>query len=143
MRYKQSTLGVGWAIIQPLMLMVVFTFVFGRLAVSGRQSTTFRIPSSISPPWLPWLFFSASLMQAANSLVGNTQLVTKVYFPRLVLPIATVLAAFVDFVIAFAILLVIEGVYGIYPRPAALLVVPAALLLTMFAALGADCGSAR
>jgi lipopolysaccharide transport system permease protein len=135
-RYKQSALGIGWAVVQPLLLMVVFTFVFGRLAGLGK--TTHGVPYSVFTfsALLPWLFFANSITQASNSLVGNTQLVTKVYFPRLVLPLANVLAAFVDFVIAFVILIGIEAAYGIHPRVEALVVVPLALVLAATAALG-------
>lgn len=136
-RYKQTVLGIGWAVVQPLVLMVVFTFVFGRLA--GLSSKTGGIPYPVFnyAALLPWLFFATSITQASMSLVANSQLLTKVYFPRLVIPLANVLAALVDFAIAFVILLVMEGAYGIHPRPQALFALPLLLLLAAVAALGA------
>ena len=136
-RYKQTVFGIGWAVIQPLVLMIVFTLVFGRLA--GLSSKTGGIPYPVFnyAALLPWLFFATSITQASGSLVANSQLLTKVYFPRLVLPLSNVLAALVDFAIAFVILLVLEAAYGLHPRPQALFAIPLLLLLAAAAALGA------
>ena len=103
-RYKQTVIGVLWALIRPLLTMVVFTIVFGRIA---------QLPSDGSTPYalmvfagmLPWTFFSTGLAEASNSLVNSANLISKVYFPRLIVPIATVVVAFVDFLISFAILI--------------------------------------
>ena len=103
-RYKQTAIGVLWALIRPLLTMVVFTIVFGRIA---------QLPSDGSTPYalmvfagmLPWTFFSTGLAEASNSLVNSANLISKVYFPRLIVPIATVVVAFVDFLITFAILI--------------------------------------
>jgi lipopolysaccharide transport system permease protein len=103
-RYKQTAIGVAWALIRPLLTMVVFTIVFGRIA---------QLPSDGTAPYalmvfagmLPWTFFSNGLAEASNSLVNNANLISKVYFPRLIVPIATVVVAFVDFLITFAILI--------------------------------------
>lgn len=113
-RYKQTVVGVLWAVIQPLLTMVVLTLVFGRLA---------GLPSEGAAPYaimvyaamLPWQFFANSLSGSGNSLVGNAQLISKVYFPRLVIPTAQVITAFIDFLIAFSILLVLMIAYQFWP----------------------------
>jgi lipopolysaccharide transport system permease protein len=102
-RYKQTVIGAAWALIRPFLTMVVFTVIFGKLA---------GLPSDGTAPYalmvfagmLPWSFFSTALSDASNSLVSNANLISKVYFPRLIVPIATVMTAFVDFLISFAIL---------------------------------------
>jgi len=102
-RYKQTVIGAAWALIRPFLTMVVFTVVFGQLA---------KLPSDGTAPYalmvfaglLPWSFFATALGDASNSLVGNANLISKVYFPRLIVPIAAVMVAFVDFLIGFAIL---------------------------------------
>jgi lipopolysaccharide transport system permease protein len=102
-RYKQTVIGVAWALIRPFLTMVVFTVIFGRIA---------KLPSDGSAPYalmvfagmLPWTFFSTGLSEASNSLINNANLITKVYFPRLIVPTATVVVAFADFLITFAIL---------------------------------------
>ena len=121
-RYKQTALGASWAIIQPLFTMIVFSLFFGRLA---------RVPSDGVPyplfsfaALVPWTFFANGLTQSANSVVASQQLVTKVYFPRLAIPIATVLAGLVDFVLAFAVLAGLMFWYHVVPGPRALWVVP-------------------
>src|SRR6266513_1969961 len=99
-RYKQTVIGVMWAVIRPLLTMVVFTVIFGKLA---------GLPSDGGAPYalmvfagmLPWGFFSTALADASNSLIGNANLISKVYFPRLIVPIAAVMSAFVAFVIGF------------------------------------------
>src|SRR5258708_28413746 len=102
-RYKQTVIGVAWALIKPLLTMVVFTVVFGKLA---------QLPSDGTAPYalmvfagmLPWTFFATAVADASNSLIGNANLISKVYFPRLIVPIAVVMVAFVDFLVSFAIL---------------------------------------
>src|SRR6476619_8217871 len=112
-RYKQTALGAAWAIIQPFFMMLVFSLFFGRLA---------RVPSDGIPypiftfcALLPWQLFAHALAESSNSLVANERLITKVYFPRLVVPISAVLGGLVDFTVAFAILLVMMVCYGIVP----------------------------
>jgi lipopolysaccharide transport system permease protein len=131
-RYKQSVLGAAWAVIQPLMTMVVFSVFFGRLA---------RIPSDGLPyplfafcALLPWQLFAHALGQASNSLVGNQSLITKVYFPRAIIPIAAVLGGLVDFGIAFLVLLAMMLYYGIMPT-AAVVSLPLFIALAMLTAL--------
>lgn len=132
-RYKQTVLGAAWAIIQPFFTMVVFSLFFGRLA---------RIPSDGIPypifsyaALVPWTFFANGLSQAANSLVSEANLIKKVYFPRLAIPIATVLSGAVDFALAFVVLLGMMFFYGIAPT-ANILWLPLFLLLAAVTALG-------
>jgi lipopolysaccharide transport system permease protein len=135
-RYKQTYLGVAWAIVQPVFFMVVFTLFFGRLA--GLQSKTRNIPYPIFTyaALLPWMLFANSLSQSASSLVGNSNLLRKIYFPRLALPLSTVLTALVDFCLAFVVLIGLMVYYGVYPHPVRLLVLPLLLLLALLTSLG-------
>src|SRR5215468_1962335 len=95
-RYKQTAIGVLWALIRPLLTMVVFTIVFGRIAQLPSDGTT-PYPLLVFAGMLPWTFFSSGLSDASNSLVNNSHLISKVYFPRLIIPIAAVVVAFADF----------------------------------------------
>jgi len=132
-RYKQTLLGVAWAGLQPLLLMVVLTLFFGSFAKqAGVPGPIFFFAGLV-----PWTFFANAVTQSSNSLVGNANLLSKVYFPRLAAPLAAVLATLLDFAIAFCILLVMMVVYGIYPRPIAIVAVPALLALAFVTALGA------
>ena len=132
-RYKQTVLGAAWAIIQPFFMMVVFSLFFGYLA---------RVPSDGIPypifaycALLPWQLFAHALTESSNSLVANERLITKVYFPRLVVPISAVLGGLLDFAIAFVILLLMMAYYGVRPTWA-IVTLPAFLLLAMLTALG-------
>jgi lipopolysaccharide transport system permease protein len=110
-RYKQTVLGFAWAIIQPVMLMIVFSIFFGRLAQMPSDGVPY--PIFVYAGLLPWTFFSNSITSSANSLVGSAHLVSKVYFPRLIIPLASIGSGLVDFVIAAAILLLLMIYYGI------------------------------
>lgn len=130
-RYKQSVLGMLWAILQPVSLMLMFTFIFSLVA---------KIPSDGAPyaifaysALLPWNYFSSAVSNATSSLVTNTQFVTKVYFPREILPATYVIASFVDFVIASTILLGLMIYYGVPLTIYALYTIPIILILTCFA----------
>src|SRR5213594_3928219 len=112
-RYKQTALGAAWAIIQPFFTMVVFSLFFGRLARVPSDGIPYPIFSFAA--LVPWTFFANGLTQSSNSLVGSANLIKKVYFPRLSVPLATVLSGIVDFLIAFAVLLVIMLYYGLVP----------------------------
>jgi lipopolysaccharide transport system permease protein len=112
-RYKQTALGAAWAILQPVMTMVVFSVFFGRLAKMPSDGIPY--PVFAFTALLPWQLFSHALSESSNSLVGNKNLITKVYFPRLVVPIAAVLSGLVDFGIAFMVLLGLMWYYGIVP----------------------------
>lgn len=103
-RYKQTIIGASWALIRPFLTMVVFTVVFSRIAKLPSDGIT-PYPLMVFVGTLPWTFFSTGLTDASNSLIGNSNLISKVYFPRLIVPIASVVVAFADFVIAFAILI--------------------------------------
>lgn len=132
-RYKQTVLGAAWAIIQPFFTMVVFSLFFGRLAKipsDGLPYTVFCYAALV-----PWTFFANGLSQASDSLVSNSNLIKKVYFPRLVIPIATVLSGIVDFVLAFLVLLGMMFYYGLTPT-IHILLLPAFLLLALVTALG-------
>lgn len=114
-RYKQAVMGVAWAILQPLLTMVVFTVVFNRAL--GIKSPSADVPYAVFSftGLLPWQFFAGALTRSGVSLVGNSNLLTKVYFPRLVIPISAVLGGLVDLGISFVVLLVLMAFYGIEP----------------------------
>lgn len=133
-RYKQTVLGAAWAIIQPFFTMVVFSVFFGRLA--GVPSDGLPYPVWSYCALLPWQLFAFSLTEAGNSLVANQNLITKVYFPRLAIPLAATLAGLFDFAIAFIVLLVLMVYYGIKPT-AAVWLLPLLLAIALAAALGA------
>ena len=112
-RYKQTLLGAAWAIIQPLMTMIVFSLFFGRLA--GVPSDGMPYPIFSYAALVPWIFFANGVTGSANSLVGSSHLITKVYFPRLVIPVSTVLSGIPDFLLAFLVLLGMMLFFGIAP----------------------------
>lgn len=132
-RYKQSLLGVAWAVIQPLFMMVIFTLFFGQLA--GIPSDGLPYPTFTLAGLLPWQLFSRALTDASTSLVVNERLITKVYFPRLLVPASAVLASLVDFAIAFVLLLIMMFFYGI-PPTWAMATLPLFILLALITALG-------
>lgn len=132
-RYKQTALGALWAIIQPLFMMAVFSLFFGRLAKVPSDGIPYPVFTLCA--LLPWQLFAHALTESSNSLVANERLITKVYFPRLVVPMAAVLGGLVDFAVAFIILLLMMFYYGIVPG-LAILTLPAFLLLAIFTALG-------
>jgi lipopolysaccharide transport system permease protein len=133
-RYKQTVIGAAWALIRPFLTMVIFTIVFGRIA---------RLPSDGSAPYalmvfagmLPWTFFSTGLSDASNSLIINANMITKVYFPRLIVPTATIAVAFVDLLISFAILVGMMGWYHFMPNWRFLLL-PAFVVFAFVASIG-------
>lgn len=130
-RYKQTTLGAAWAIIQPLVTMVIFTFFFGKLA----RVPTEGVPSPIFfySAVLLWTFFSNGVTSGANSLIGNSNLITKVYFPRLIIPSAAVAAGLLDFAIASVLLIALLAYYGFSVTWSYLMLVPLILLTTLLA----------
>src|SRR6202162_6134365 len=131
-RYKQTALGAAWAIIQPVMTMIVFSVFFGRLAKMPSDGIPY--PVFAFAALLPWQLFAFALSESSNSLVGSQNLITKVYFPRLVVPLAAVLAGLVDFAIAFVVLLGLMWYYGIRP-PGAIVLLPLFILFAVVAAL--------
>jgi lipopolysaccharide transport system permease protein len=132
-RYKQTLLGGLWAIIQPFVTMVIFSVVFGRLAKIPSDNIPYPIFSYAA--LVPWSFFVNSLNKSSLSLISNTNLITKVYFPRLILPFSAVIVGIVDFFIAFIILLIMMIFYGIIPT-LALIYLPFFILLTLITSLG-------
>ena len=132
-RYKQTVLGAAWAIIQPFMMMVVFSLFFGYLAKVPSDGIPYPIFAYCA--LLPWQLFAHALTESSNSLVANERLITKVYFPRLVVPISAVLGGLLDFAIAFVILLLMMAFYGVRPTWA-VVTLPAFLLLAILTALG-------
>lgn len=132
-RYKQTLLGAVWAVIQPLFAMLIFTLFFGRLA--GIPSDGIPYPLFAYAGLLPWMFFSNAVTNSGNSLVGSSNLITKVYFPRMIIPGASAAAGLVDFGIAFVILVVLMAHYGV-GITAGVLMMPAFIVLTMLLALG-------
>lgn len=133
-RYKQTVIGAAWSIIRPLLTTIVFTFVFSRVA---------NIPNSSAAPYvlmvyagmMPWQFFSNALTEASGSLIGNTNLVSKVYFPRMIIPASSVITSLVDFGISFLIMLVMFVIYGFMP-PVNILLLPLFVVLNFLAAFG-------
>jgi len=133
-RYKQTVMGALWAIIQPFFTMVIFTLFFGRLAKIPSDGVPYPIFSYAA--LVPWTFFANALTQASNSMVLSSNMIKKIYFPRLALPIATVLAGVIDFVLAFAVLLGMMLFYGLVPT-LNVLWLPLFLLLALVTSLGA------
>ncbi|MBC8182566.1 ABC transporter permease [candidate division KSB1 bacterium] len=133
-RYKQTIIGVLWAFIRPLLTIVVFTVVFGKIA---------KLPSEGTAPYaimvyaaiLPWQFFAAAVQESSNSLVANTQLISKVYFPRMIIPSSSIITGIIDFAISFAILIALMFFYQFYPTWN-MLMVPIFLLVALLTALG-------
>ena len=133
-RYKQTVIGVLWALIRPFLTMLVFTIIFGQIA---------RLPSDGTAPYplmvlaaiLPWTLFSSGLSEASNSLINNANLISKVYFPRLIVPTATVVVALVDFLISFSILVLMMAWYQFLPGWQ-IVVLPVFVLLALFASVG-------
>ena len=131
-RYKQTALGAAWAVIQPLLTMLVFTLFFGRLAKVPSDGIAYPLFSYTA--LLPWQLFAYALTESSNSVVANERLITKVYFPRLVVPLASILAGLVDFVIAFTLVIGMMVWYGVRPTWA-VLTLPFFVILTMVTAL--------
>lgn len=133
-RYKQTSLGIGWAVIQPIMMMVVFSIFFGRLAKMPSDGLPYPIFAYAA--LVPWTFFANALGGASNSLLGSSNLISKVYFPRLIIPLSSIGSWLVDFAIAAALLLIMMLWYGV-GWTVNLLAVPALVLVATLTALGA------
>jgi homopolymeric O-antigen transport system permease protein len=132
-RYKQTVLGAAWAILQPLLTMVIFSLFFGKLGHIPSDGVPY--PLFCLAGLVPWTFFSNGLTQASNSLVGNANLITKVYFPRLIAPLATILSGVIDVVLACGLLVVMMAYYHVAPA-VQILWLPFALTLVVVIALG-------
>jgi homopolymeric O-antigen transport system permease protein len=135
-RYSQTVLGSAWAVLQPLLSTAVFAVIFGRVARMPSDGVPY--PLFAFAALVPWTYFAAALTGAANSLVANTSLITKVYFPRLAIPLAAVFSTLVDFSVSFAVLLAVLIGRGMWPN-ALVLALPGLLLVAMLTAAGAGC----
>jgi len=132
-RYKQTAIGAAWAVLQPFLTMVVFSLFFGKLAHVPSEGMPY--PIFYYSALLPWMYFSAALQNSTNAIVENQRVITKVYFPRIALPLAGVVASLVDFGISFLLFVAMMIYYGIHPTMA-LIWFPAFLLLAVLTALG-------
>ena len=132
-RYKQTAIGAAWAVLQPFLTMLVFSLFFGKLAHVPSDGMPY--PIFYYSALLPWMYFAAALQNATSAIVENQKVITKVYFPRVALPLAAVLASLVDFAISFLMFLVLMIYYGVHPT-AAIVWFPAFLLLAILTALG-------
>jgi lipopolysaccharide transport system permease protein len=133
LRYRQTALGVVWVILQPLATMIVFTFLFGRLAGLPSEGVPYALFAFAG--LLPWLFFSGSISRSSNSVVGSANLITKVYFPRVIVPAAAIGAVLVDFAVSFAVMFALMFWYGV-ALTWHILLLPALVLLIAMLALG-------
>lgn len=136
-RYKQTLLGVAWAIIQPLVQMVIFTVIFGRMA--KMPSEGFPYPVFVYSGLLAWNYFASSTALSISSLVANASLISKVYFPRLIIPLSAVLSGLIDFAVAFVVMLGLMLYYGVAPT-AGILLLPVLLLGVMLTVAGVGAG---
>ena len=134
-RYKQTVIGIVWSVLRPLLTMLIFTFVFGRMA-------NFKAPEGIKEyailvfaGLLPWQFFSAGLSEASNSLIGNERLISKVYFPRMIIPAASVITSLVDFFISLGLMFVLLIIYRTVPS-INLVFLPLFIIMAFFASFG-------
>jgi len=132
-RYKQTIIGVAWAVIRPFLTMVIFTVIFGRIAALPSGGVPYAL--MVFAAMLPWSLFSTALGEASNSLIGNERLISKVYFPRLIIPTATVVTSFVDFLISFVILVGLMVYYHFVPSWN-ILTLPFFILMALLASLG-------
>src|SRR5213595_3232845 len=112
-RYKQTVIGVLWAVVRPFLTMLVFVFVFGRIAKLPSDGVPY--PVMVFAAMLPWQLFATSLSEGSNSLISNSNLISKVYFPRLIVPASAVIVSFVDFAISMVLLAVIMAIYHVWP----------------------------
>jgi len=133
-RYKQTVIGVLWAVLRPLLTMMIFVVVFSKIAKLPSEGVPY--PIFVFAAMLPWTFFASSFSDASNSLIGNSNLISKVYFPRLIIPVASVFVSLVDFIISFVILLFLMAYYSYWPTWH-IVTLPLFLGLGFFATLGA------
>lgn len=132
-RYKQTVIGIVWAFLRPVLTMIVFTIIFGKIA--GMPSGGVPYPVLVFAAMLPWQFFASALAESSNSLIGNADMISKVYFPRLIVPSSTVVVCLVDFLISFALLLLLMLIYKYIPDWRMLLL-PLFLIMAFLTALG-------
>jgi lipopolysaccharide transport system permease protein len=133
-RYKQTVIGVLWALVRPIVTIVVFSVVFGRLANLPSEGVPY--PILVCAAMLPWQFFASAFAESGNSLISNTNLISKIYFPRLIIPASAIIVSLVDFLISFAVLAGLMLWYGVFPNWR-ILTLPAFVLIAFAAAMGA------
>jgi lipopolysaccharide transport system permease protein len=133
-RYKQTVIGAAWGILRPLLTMLVFVFAFGRVGGLAKET---HVPYTllVFSALLPWQFFSTALSESSNSLITNANLVSKVYFPRVIVPASSVITSLVDFLISFGLLVIIMVIY-LYRPPIQVFLLPFFIVLSLFASLG-------
>lgn len=132
-RYKQTVIGIAWAVIRPLLTMIVFTIIFGKLA--GMPSDGVPYPVLVFAAMLPWQFFASALTESSNSLIGNAAMISKIYFPRLIIPSSTVVVCLVDFLISFVLLVILMIIYK-YTPDWRMFLLPVFLVMVFMTALG-------
>ena len=133
-RYKQTVIGIAWSVLRPIITMIIFTIIFGRIA--KLPSTDAPYPILVFTALLPWLFFSSALADSSNSLIGNANMISKIYFPRMILPSSAVIVALIDFFISFVLLGIIMLWYKFIPSWK-IIFMPLFLLLALIVSLGA------
>ena len=133
-RYKQTVIGIAWSVIRPLLTMLIFTIVFGKIA--NLPSNEAPYPILVFTALLPWQFFSNALQESSNSLISNVNMVSKIYFPRIILPISSMIVAIIDFAISFVLLTIIMGIYRFVPSWK-IIFMPLFLILAIIVATGA------
>ena len=133
-RYKQTVIGVAWSIIRPILTMVVFTIIFGKIAKLPSDNVPY--PILVFVALLPWQFFANALQSSSNSLVGNAGMISKVYFPRMIVPASSIIVAFIDFLISFIILIILMFWYKFVPDWK-VVTIPLFLILAILLTLGA------
>lgn len=136
-RYAQTVLGGAWALLQPLLTMAVFTVIFGYLANVPSEGVPYALFALTA--LVPWFYFSTALSMSSSSLVGNANLLTKIYFPRMAIPLAPVFAGLLDLLVSSALLAASLLYYGVVPSPSAAIYVPAALCAIILTAAGSGC----
>jgi lipopolysaccharide transport system permease protein len=132
-RYKQTVIGIAWSLLRPLLTMIVFTIIFGKLAKLPSEGVPY--PILVFAAMLPWQFFSNSLSESSNSLIANANLLSKIYFPRIIMPTSSVIVSLIDFLISFVILALLMIWYKFIPDWR-IVTLPFLLVLALFASLG-------
>jgi lipopolysaccharide transport system permease protein len=133
-RYKQTVIGAAWSIVRPLLTTIIFYFVFSRVA-NLKNTSNAPYMLMVYAGMLPWQFFSSALAEASNSLIGNSNLISKVYFPRMIVPASSIITSLVDFAISFALMLVMFIIYQFVP-PIQILLLPVFVVMVFLAAFG-------
>jgi len=132
-RYKQTIIGVAWSVLRPLLTMMIFTFVFGRIAKFPSEGINYSL--LVFAGLLPWQFFAAGLTEASNSLVGSERLISKVYFPRMIIPAASIITSLVDFFISLVLMFILLIWFGVLPS-INLIFLPLFIIMAFFASFG-------